>query len=126
VADYRTLVVARGDDANVVIPVTRGGQEVDLQNAKVWFTVKRRTTDPYEAAVVAKTYGVAGGPGGITLSVGRSYQSVIVAAIAAADTEGIAATTRLVWDARIEEPGVGRTRVAYGTLAVPLDVSTAA
>lgn len=115
-----------GDDAVYTVTVTRASVAIDLRlaNTKLWFTAKKALSDLDASAVIRKTFGVSGGPGGITVP-GAAPGNVANIGIADADTAALSATTRLYFDVQLEEPDGTKTTVARGTLPVVADVTKA-
>ncbi len=100
--------------------------DLSLANVKMWLTAKRSLADTDAAAVIAKTAGVGGGPGGITLnspaSTGKSFATVVVNP---ADTAALTETSRLECDVQLEEPDGTKTTVGRGRISVLADVTLA-
>lgn len=115
-----------GDDAVYVVTVTRAGVAIDLRlaNTKLWFTAKRSLSDADGDAVIAKSAGVGGGPGGITVPA-AAPGNVANIGITDADTTELTGTARLYYDVQLEEPDGTKTTVARGTLPVIADVTKA-
>lgn len=106
--------VTRVNDAGQTVPI-----DLTLTNTKLWFTAKRSKDDPDADAVIAKTFGVGGGPGGIDVDVPASADNNRArATIPAADTDDLTETTHLLFDWQLEEPGGRVTHPDRGTLSL--------
>lgn len=108
--------ITRGDDATLTVTVTDpAGAPFALDGKTLWFTAKRKYSDPDEAAVIAKKSGE-----GIEL-LGDPGKAVV--AINAADTANLPnRETTLVCDVQLLDGTKVRT-VARDTLTVEPDVT---
>lgn len=104
------LAMFRGDSLAVTLTLT---DDTFQTGDSVRFTVKRRLSDPDEAAVVART----SDDGGVTLD-GATASCVIHPA----DTHDLAGTASLVWDWQVTTP-TGVHTLDSGRLIVRPDVT---
>jgi hypothetical protein len=126
------LTAKRGDTNRYTTTITRSGAGVDLTNAALTFTVKRRKSDADVDALIQKS--VASGALDSSLGMVKATQSgatlgEVTTTIAAGDTDDLTAeSTVLYYDIQMIE-GSGSsavvTTVDEGTFTVSADVTRA-
>jgi hypothetical protein len=106
--------LTRVNDAGATVPV-----DLTLAGTKLWLTAKRSKTDADAAAVIAKTVGVAGGPGGIAVDTpATTAKNMARATVPAAETAALLETTHLAFEWQLEEPGGRVSSPDRGTLSL--------
>jgi hypothetical protein len=106
--------LTRVNDAGAKVPV-----DLTLAGTKLWFTAKRKKSDPDADAVIAKTFNVAGGPDGIAINTPASTdKNMARATVPAGDTDDLLETTHLVFEWQLEEPGGRVSSPDHGTLSL--------
>lgn len=125
------LVIPRGNARGVIVgPVTVENAPVDLTvaNTQVRFTAKTSLALADDAAtgVIRKTFGVTGGPGGITVNdPATTDKNKLTVTLAASDSTAFPAgeNTRLEYDVELAEPSGRISTIARGTLTFSADVT---
>lgn len=110
------LKAPKGDTIVLDVTVVRDDVPVDLTNAEMWFTAKRKYTDLDDDAVIR--LGTAGTTlTGVSITDAVNGKAVVdIPPDATDDLE--AGTVTLLWDIQIEETGNVITTVASGRFAL--------
>lgn len=111
------ITAKRGDTIELSVTVTRSGAAVDLTDADLTFTAKRRYSDADADAVVQKTLG-----DGIAV-VGDAEDGEILVTLDPEDTDSLTRQTVLLCDVQLVESDGRVTTVASGTLTITPDVT---
>jgi hypothetical protein len=110
----------RGDTETYDLTLTdAAGDPVNLTGSTVWFTAKRRTSDPDEDAIITATQGEG-------LEVTNAAGGALTLTLAPADTEALESRlVRLEYDVQLKD-GTGRiTTPLRGKLYVHPDIRRA-
>lgn len=110
--------MTRGDTLIFDVTITRSGTPVDITNAAVWCTAKRRTADADSGAVFQLREG-----SGITKT--NPTQGVARCTVAPSDTSSLASETVLVYDVQIRESNGVVSTVVQANIFVGEDVTRA-
>ena len=115
------LTMLRGDTKTLPFTATRNSAVLDLDDAKVWFTVKRSVADEDEDAFLQKTEAEG-------IEILDEDEGTLVVTIDAEDTDGLeirGAGKTLYWDLQVKM-GTGEVdTIDSGTLVITPDVTRA-
>jgi hypothetical protein len=111
----RTIVIHefKLDSAGVTSPV-----DLTISLTRIWFTVKERLEDDDSEAVIAKTSGVAGGPGGITPNLPVTPEKNAATIEVDADDWTVDRPGVMHYDIQVESQGE-QFRTHYGLVKAP-------
>jgi hypothetical protein len=113
--------LTRKNDAGDTVPV-----DLALGGTKLWLTIKRSKADADVDAEISKTFGVAGGPGGIAVDTPATVDNNMArATVDAVETADILETTHFAYDWQLEEPGGRVSSPDHGTLSLLAAVTRA-
>ncbi|KKL94072.1 hypothetical protein LCGC14_1868340 [marine sediment metagenome] len=113
-----TLEIVRGDKRDFSITVTQDGAPLDLTGLVLWFTAKRRHTDPDQAAA----FQLSSAAGGISITDAVNGKAEM--SIQPGDTSKLPASrTVLVWDLQVVDGSGNPCTPEWGSLTVIPDVT---
>lgn len=115
------LEMVRGDKRDFSITVTQDGGALNLDGRTLWFTAKRKYSDPDARAIFQKSS--ADPPGGITITSAAEGKAEMT--VEAKDTSGLSVYERtvLVCDLQVVDTSGNPCTPAWGQFAVLPEVT---
>lgn len=133
---YARIPARQGDTIELLVgpvkvrdPITQALTPIDLTlgGTEIRFTAKAAISDADAGAVIRKTSGVAGGPGGITPdSPASAGKNIALVTIQPSETDALTTLpATLVFDVQLLEPSGRKSTIAEGDLVIVADVTNA-